>query len=171
MDNSTRVYIKRRNLKKLKIVLQNFVIFPRHFATVARDFSQCTLLKIISSTYEIARKFVDRSITLCRGLEKKNGETIWLGKDGHVYVLNCASNVSAGINELTSEHNGWQNAEYLPAYDANAASLLCMTITLPNSRLPMGVVYCSFYIMTRLRFYSDYRSCPQTLAYPCRIKH
>lgn len=80
MNNSTHVYIKRRNLKKLKIVLHNFVILPRHFATITRDFPQCTLLKIISSTYEIARKFMDRSITLCRELEKKNWENSLVGQ-------------------------------------------------------------------------------------------
>lgn len=80
MNNSTHVYIKRRDLKKLKIVLRNFVILPRHIATIARDFPQCTLLKIISSGYESARKFVDRSITLCRGLEKKNGENNLVGQ-------------------------------------------------------------------------------------------
>lgn len=79
-----------------------------------------------------------------------------LCKDGHVYYVSTrASSVSHGINELTREHNGRQNAEYLLAYDANAASLLCMTITLPNSSLPMGVVYCSFQL-TRLFSYTDY---------------
>lgn len=62
--------------------------------------------------------------------------------------------MSRGINELTREHNGRQNAEYLLAYDANATSLLCMTITLPNSSLPMGVVYHSFQ-STRLLSHTD----------------
>ena len=75
--------------------------------------------------------------------KKGKGETqgkqlVWLHKGGHVYVSSRASSVSCGINELTSEHNGRQNAEYLLAYDANAASLLCMTITLPNSSPPWG---------------------------------
>ena len=75
--------------------------------------------------------------------EKKKGETqgkqlVWSHKGGHVYVSSRASSVSCGINELTSEYNGRQNAEYLLAYDANAASLLCMTITLPNSSPPWG---------------------------------
>lgn len=78
-----------------------------------------------------------------------------LCKDGHVYYVSSrGSSVSRGINELTREHNGRQNAEYLLAYDANATSLLCMTITLPNSSLPMGVVYHSFQ-STRLLSYID----------------
>lgn len=78
-----------------------------------------------------------------------------LCKDGHVYYVSSrGSSVSRGINELTREHNGRQNAEYLLAYDANATSLLCMTITLPNSSLPMGVVYHSFQ-STRLLSYTD----------------
>lgn len=78
-----------------------------------------------------------------------------LCKDGHVYYVSSrSSSVSRGINELTREHNGRQNAEYLLAYDANATSLLCMTITLPNSSLPMGVVYHSFQ-STRLLSYTD----------------
>lgn len=58
-----------------------------------------------------------------------------------MYISAGGSSVSRGINELTSEHNGRQNAEYLLAYDANVASLLCMTITLPNSNPPPGGYY------------------------------
>lgn len=87
------------------------------------------------------------NLRMFRKFEKKNTECEESSscKDGHVYYVSSrGSSVSHGINELTREHNGRQNAEYLLAYDANAASLLCMTITLPNSSFPMGVVYCSF---------------------------
>lgn len=75
-----------------------------------------------------------------------------------MYISVRGSSVSHGINELTSEHNGRQNAEYLLAYDANVASLLCMTITLPNSNPPMGVLYRSFHISSCLRYYLGYHS-------------
>ena len=100
-------------------------------------------------TFKSHSKFVDERFAFAdekrkeRKRRKKKGETqgkqlVWSHKGGHVYVSSRASSVSCGINELTSEYNGRQNAEYLLAYDANAASLLCMTITLPNSSPPWG---------------------------------